>query len=537
MPLTVSTANSTSQLNLADDAIYLLQQQHSITTSTVSAVVLAGSADLKIEGDIFAFSAAFTDNGSADDFSQIFLDVGQDSTIWGTTDTISLRNGVNLFALYNEGSITSLDTGVYVTANKISISNVGTIASMGDGYTNALWLRGADTNTSDIYVSNSGTLSAIETNNASGQSTVLIDDADQVRFANSGVVQSDGRAIAIQDTNFARIENSGTINGRTYVANTTGEAQLVNTGVMGSSPTGEALLLFADTVTVNNSGTVTGDMLVGDFSVTTVVNTGQFMQDILFDLQDDTYIGIGDGVVAGTVYGGGGADLLIGGTLGDRLQGDNGADTIRSGGGDDDINGGTDADRVFGGDGNDTVNGGTGDDFVYGGNDDDLMFGSAGNDFGRGGLGNDEIHAGLDNDTFYGGYGNDTIDGDDGDDRLYGEQGDDEIDGGAGRDVIYTGEGFDTIVFSQASDSAVGAQRDVIYDFEIGADVIDLVSVAPGALTFVGTGAFTGTANELRLVEAGGSTRAQVDVDADGVADMEFLVSGVTGMTADDFLL
>ncbi|CUH76345.1 calcium-binding protein [Tropicibacter naphthalenivorans] len=535
MAFTVTGADLTSQVVVADTDMYVLQQPGSIVTTT-SGMNLQGSADVRIEGDIFARGAAINDSGSTIE-GDIFISTGVNATLWSTGDTVSLQTDVALFQLMNQGTIQSMDSGVFVKAKAAEVINTGYIGGHGDTYTNAIWLKGFDTATSDLYVSNSGTLAALQTNTASGVSTVFFDDADLVRFSNSGEVLSDGRSLRIYDTVRAYVDNSGLLDGRVYVHYDTDEVNFTNSGTIGFNTANESLLLYADIVRLNNSGFVGGDMDVYYSSVATVTNTGYFAGDITFDNQNDTYRGLGDGLVAGTVYGDAGADTLSGGELGDRLDGGNDNDRVLGGGGNDILAGGDGADRVFGDNGDDVVDGGTGDDFIFGGNGDDLMTGGGGADFGRGGYGNDEMNGGIGNDTFYGGVGDDTLNGNDDADRLYGEDGNDEIDGGAGRDVIYTGSGLDTIVFTNAADSAVGAQRDVIYDFEQGADVIDVVNVVGGVLSFVGTSAFTGSANEIRVVEAAGSSRVQIDVTADGVADMEFLLSGFTGLEESDFLL
>jgi serralysin len=56
---------------------------------------------------------------------------------------------------------------------------------------------------------------------------------------------------------------------------------------------------------------------------------------------------------------------------------------------------------------------------------------------------------------------------------------------------------------------------------------------------FRGTDAFDPSGNpELRLFETGtGSTLVQIDNNGDGVIDAEIRVGGVTGLTADDFVL
>ena len=41
----------------------------------------------------------------------------------------------------------------------------------------------------------------------------------------------------------------------------------------------------------------------------------------------------------------------------------------------------------------------------------------------------------------------------------------------------------------------------------------------------------------MRLEETGGDTIVQIDRNGDGIAEMEIMVLGVTGLTAGDFIL
>ncbi len=84
------------------------------------------------------------------------------------------------------------------------------------------------------------------------------------------------------------------------------------------------------------------------------------------------------------------------------------------------------------------------------GDGDDMVWGDNGNNTITGNGGNDGLYGGNGNDTLYGGDGNDTLAGGAGDDRLFG------------------GTGSDTFV------CYAGSQIDTVYDFEDGADRIDL---------------------------------------------------------------
>jgi serralysin len=138
-----------------------------------------------------------------------------------------------------------------------------------------------------------------------------------------------------------------------------------------------------------------------------------------------------------------------------------------------------------------------------------------------------------------GGNGDDVLEGGDGNDILRGRNGEDELAGGLGRDFLTGGQGVDNFVFRALAETEVGANRDQILDFEQGVDLIVVAGLSPGVFEFRGTAAFAPSGNpELRVFEtATGSTIVQIDGDGNGVADAEIRVGGVTGLTADDFVL
>lgn len=124
--------------------------------------------------------------------------------------------------------------------------------------------------------------------------------------------------------------------------------------------------------------------------------------------------------------------------------------------------------------------------------------------------GNDVIHGS--DDQKHGDY----IYGMAGHDRIFGGEGDDTIDGGAGRDFLTGGDGADVYVFSKASDSSVKAS-DVLLDLQLEdyVDISDLVS----------HGRFT----DRFFYDAGSDkTFYQIDLDNDGVTDMQFVTPGDT---------
>lgn len=147
-------------------------------------------------------------------------------------------------------------------------------------------------------------------------------------------------------------------------------------------------------------------------------------------------------------------------------------------------------------------------------------------------------------DTLYGLGGNDTLWGGGGADVLQGDSGNDTLYGGWGSDLLIGGDGADRFLFSSIADTQVGA-ADVIGDFKrIDKDRISLAGIDANAtaggdqaFTFIGNGAFTGTAGQLRYELSEGNTYVMGDVNGDGVADFAIQVSGLVNFASGDFLL
>lgn len=262
--------------------------------------------------------------------------------------------------------------------------------------------------------------------------------------------------------------------------------------------------------------------------------------------------------LAGTVHGEGGDDNISGHNI-RFLYGDDGNDTLYAGG------------WVYGGAGNDVIRsdtyayGGLGDDTVvavksaYGdsGNDHvtslDSAFGDDGDDFvsgdlyAEGGNGNDHVQSlhgqadgGAGDDTVIGydaaigGEGNDIVSvtsigsgnelyGNGGNDRLYGGPGDDLLVGGAGKDYLTGGAGNDVFRFDRGDLGLSQSTRDVIKDFQVGQDKIDLSAYAGASIKIVD-----------------GSVYDRVEIDVDGNHKIDYLievhVSGAGALTTADIL-
>lgn len=106
-----------------------------------------------------------------------------------------------------------------------------------------------------------------------------------------------------------------------------------------------------------------------------------------------------------------------------------------------------------------------------------------------------------------------------GNDILRGNDVANRLDGGKGNDVFTGGLGNDTFIVNETG------YADRITDFTRGADKIDLSGIdaiaggANDAFSFIGDGAFTNHAGELRTYVQGGVNFLAGDVDGDGKAD------------------
>ena len=299
------------------------------------------------------------------------------------------------------------------------------------------------------------------------------------------------------------------------------------------------------------------------------------------------------------LYGQGGGDLLSAGDGRDMLFGGYGNDSLSGGEGNDVLFGGPGADMLSGGAGNDfydiddpgdVITGETGGyntvqsaiDFtlpdtiqklilkgdarvgigngrnntLHGSGGDDRLEGHSGLDTLNGQAGNDVLFAGSDNDVLYGGDGDDVLSGGSHDDVLWGDAGEDRLDGGTGADGIDGGAGTDVLtggsgadIFFFRNNGHLGsdlASADVIEDFSRsegdrinlwGLDA-DITTAGNQGFVFLGTGAFSGAAGELRYEDDGaGGLIVQMDIDGDGSADLFIRMHAISDLHASDFVL
>lgn len=299
---------------------------------------------------------------------------------------------------------------------------------------------------------------------------------------NAGVIQSFGSGISFIIAAVA--------------LNSTSDVSFTNVGTVLSG--GVGIHLYSSTVrtTIVNTGEITaqGDGVLSTFGGARIVNSGTIASSTA-EAIDFGFASAASRIEnSGTIIG----DVLLGSEA-DRVRLVGAGQVLGT------VAAGAGADLLTGADAGDSLSGGEGDDLVRGFGGDDLVAGDAGADVLRGG------------------------------------DGDDVVDGGRDRDVLFGGAGADRFVYDEIADSSNGGSlRDAIKDFVIGEDVIDVSALSAGTFAFIGSGAFSGTAPELRVQAVGGAagnTFVEIDVDGNGTRDMQIVVESVRGLTVTDFIL
>jgi len=315
---------------------------------------------------------------------------------------------------------------------------------------------------------------------------------------------------------------------------------------------------------------------VGDADDYAYENAGEGHDTVIASLDHQLRAEVEDLELTGAALigkGNAGDNGITGSDVANKLYGYEGNDTLIGMGGDD---------YLLGAEGNDTLNGGAGYDRMYGGTGNDSYIVTDASDYAYENLGegtdrviasiNHSLRANieelelagsadlrgygndLDNqlignsgaNLLYGRDGNDSLHGNAGNDILYGENGNDHLDGGAGQDRFYGGAGADDFIFGNGDFAGMtSGSADRIHDFsaadgdQIRLDGVDANSVLGGdqGFAFIGNGAFTGTAGELRTSQISGNTYVQGDVDGDGVADFWIRLDGLHTLGSGDFVL
>jgi Ca2+-binding RTX toxin-like protein len=158
------------------------------------------------------------------------------------------------------------------------------------------------------------------------------------------------------------------------------------------------------------------------------------------------------------------------------------------------------------------------------------------------GGGNDKYSGSGKTPVVFGGNGNDTLTGGSFADWLSGETDNDTIIGGLGKDRLTGGTGNDTFRFTAKTHSKVGAQADVIDDFDdfgFTGDRIDVSALFGPRMTYMHTAKFT-AAGQVRINDIAGPDLI-VEVNTGGSLAADFAVrlkdTTLASMNAGDFIL
>lgn len=224
---------------------------------------------------------------------------------------------------------------------------------------------------------------------------------------------------------------------------------------------------------------------------------------------------------------------LNGSNYADLLSGDDGANILQAFDGNDVLRGRGGADRLDGGAGTDTA--------TY----TDAAFAIRVNlASGTGTMGDAAGDVLVSIENLNGGNAADILGGDAGANYLQGVGGDDILIGRGGTDILAGGNGADRFAYAATSESAIGLSDRIIDFNRAQGDRIDLSGIdarsdiaGNQAFSFIGFSGYSGTGGEIRTLLASTALIVYADVDGDRQADMSIAVSGITSLTAADFIL
>jgi Ca2+-binding RTX toxin-like protein len=433
-------------------------------------------------------------------------------------DTLTVDTGAHLISVNGNGAFLAATGAWTVTVNGSIVSQSHVGITLGSG----------DTAVSTIKIGVDGEVGGPDFGIALG---------GPAKLNNAGMIKSGAVAIQMLNGGPNTITNSGEINGALHaiLASGTSSDRVLNSGAIDGNILlaggNDTVMNFAIIGDVIKSGTITGlidlsagnDKFFGGASPEFVVS-GDGADVVSLGGDKDTYIATGN-------FGADGIDIVRGGA---------GVDTYDASAAVMDFNrinldtiahdlgplgpgvalaaantatgseiSGSARDTIFG---FENANGGHGIDVIYGSATDDTLLGGDGGDF------------------LFGFGGNDTLDGGPGNDFLVGGRGKDQLTGGGDADAF---------VYAALSDSGITAStRDLIADFELGLDKIDLTLIdanttnAAGtndAFNFIGTNTpFTGTSGQLHAFWSAIGQIIEGDVNGDAKADFSIEIKDPT---------
>ena len=478
-------------------------------------VTLTAGTIYSVEGDGFDATAGGAGFELLDVTLRIFGSVyssGRAVDFWGSLGGVDVYRNNDIF-IGTTGVLSGQSYGILTEGgSNNSIVNMGTIvADIGIETYGGL----------NYLIQNSGSISGLQ-----GNAIYIRSEIDTLGGTGTTVLNSAGGTITGMGAGGAGVS----------LINLSGGSVVRNWGeihsVLDNAVNLAGVTLGQGLISVYNHGTMSGGLgsYVGSGNADYLFNRGVMSGDVVMGDGADVFNNR-DGDVDGNWYGGDGTDLYS------AYDDSSVTGVIDGGSGNDTLLAGNNADSISGGTGSDSINSGGGDDIIFGNNDHDTIFAGDGQDVVYGGSGNDRM---------WGGAGDDTLEGSTGYDVIRGGDGDDNITGGTNGDTIYGGNGADTFIFTSVTDSpTLTVDRDRIMDFQTGVDEFDLsgidadaIAAGDQAFSFLGAGAFTNVAGQLRYVVAGSGTGVlSGDTNGDGIADFVVFVSNGAALTANDFIL
>ena len=288
-----------------------------------------------------------------------------------------------------------------------------------------------------------------------------------------------------------------------------------------------------DTFIVDSTGDIVYETAgEGTDTVKTVLTTHTLASNVENLVYTGTSAFAGNGnTLANSIAGGAGNDLLNGGAGIDTMTGFSGNDSyIVDNVGDvvvEAVNGGIDLINSSA-----TIN-------TLAANVENLLLTGASAINGSGNVLNNSITGNTAANALYGMAGNDILSGGAGNDILNGGDGNDRLIGGAGKDSLTGGAGIDVFYFGNIADIGKATTADVIADFQVGVDKMDLSLIDANtmltgdqAFKYIGTGAFT-AAGQLRFDVA--THVLSGDVNGDKIADFSILLPTINVLSQLDF--
>ncbi|ELS47243.1 type 1 secretion C-terminal target domain protein [Microcystis aeruginosa FACHB-905 = DIANCHI905] len=422
------------------------------------------------------------------------------------SSTISYTLGANLERLTLTGSAAINGTG-NALANIITGNNGANLLQGGEGNDTLSGLNGNDT--LDGGVGND------KMTGGAGDDTYVVDSAlDQVIEALNGgtdTVNSTLTYVLGDNVENLNLTGSGSING-------TGNA--LNNTIVGNSG---ANILDGGSGNDALLGGGGNDTYIVDSTRDSVIESASSGTDTVMSSVSFT---LGDHVERLTLTGTSSVNAT-GNNLSNVLTGNSGNNQLFGGAGNDRINGGQGADEMTGGTGNDTYWVDSLGDTVI-----ELV-----------GEGVDTVNTTVDhqlaefieNLTALSSH-NLVLTGNSANNRILGNAGNNQLIGGAGSDLLVGGAGADRFTFMDSSDSNGVDSLDVILDFRVGEDLIDLSGLsASGNLVFIGDDFFDD-------VDATGQVRFEdgtlyLSTNADSEAELTIDLVGVVQLGVEDLLL